>query len=98
MSNFACAINLQDLKEDQPANLKRLLDHLKIETDEGRLRCIEKHSGESFHRKKHQEEDPYSEELHKILDGNILTANKLLRENTGIELPLEKYEYFKDSH
>ena len=77
--------------------MKKLLDHLKIETEEGRLRCIEKHSGESFHRQKHQQEDPYTEELHEILTGNIVTANKLLRENLGLELPLAKYEFFKAS-
>ena len=32
-----------------------------------------------------------------ILDENILAANKLLRENTGIELPLEKYQFFKNN-
>ena len=77
--------------------MKKLLEHLKIETDEGRLRCIEKHSGESFHRQKHQQEDPYSLELHEILDGNIVAANRLLREITDTELPLAKYEFFKAS-
>ena len=40
----------------------------------------------------------YSMELHNILDEIILIANKLLGENRGIELPLEKYKFFKDSH
>ena len=87
----------QDLKEDPTAGLKKLLDHLKLKTDEGRLRCIDKHSAGSFHRKKHEQEDPYSGELHNILDKSILAANKLLRENTGRALPLEKYKYFTDS-
>ena len=77
--------------------MRKLLDYLKLETDEARLRCIDKHSIGSFHRIKHQQEDPYSVELHNILDENILAANKLLRENRGIELPLEKYQFFKDS-
>ena len=42
----------------------------------------------------HQQDDPYTEELHDLLDGKILAANKLLRENIGIELPLEKYDFF----
>ena len=40
----------------------------------------------------------YSMELHNILDEIILIANKLIGENRGIELPLEKYKFFKDSH
>ena len=74
--------------------MRKLLDHLKLETDEGRLRCIEKHSVGSFHRMEHQQDDPYTKELHDLLDGKILAANKLLRENIGIELPYEKYDFF----
>ena len=40
----------------------------------------------------------YSMELHNILDEIILIANKLIGEKRGIELPLEKYKFFKDSH
>ena len=75
--------------------MRKLLDHLKLETDEGRLGCIEKHSVGSFHRKEHQQEDPYSEELHNIIDKNILAASKLLKKKKGIELPLQKYQFFK---
>ena len=89
--------NFQDLKEDPTAGLRKLLDHLKLETDEGRLRCIEKHSVGSFHRKEHQEEDPYSEELHNIIDKIILTANKLLQEKKGIALPVQKYKFFNET-
>ena len=87
--------HFQELKEDPTAELRKLLKHLHLNIDEERLHCIEKHSAGSFHRVKHQEEDPFTEELHQLLDEHILTANSLLREKTGQELPLEKYEYFK---
>ena len=38
--------------------------------------------------------DPFTEELHKLLDQTILTADRLLRNKTGRGLPVEKYQYF----
>ena len=61
---------------------------------EERIQCIEKHSSGSFHRVNHQEEDPWSQELHQLFDEAIVRANKLLTEKIGRPLPLEKYEYF----
>ena len=75
--------------------MRKLLGHLNLEIDEGRLDCIDKHSAGSFHRVKHQEESPFTEELHRLLDKTITDANTLLREKTGRKLPLEKYEYFQ---
>ena len=75
--------------------MRKLLGRLNLRIDEGRLECIEKHSAGSFHRVKHQDESPFTEELHTLLDRTITEANLLLREKTGMKLPLEKYEYFK---
>ena len=38
--------------------------------------------------------DPFTEELHKLLDQTILAADRLLRNKTGRGLPVEKYQYF----
>ena len=66
-----------------------------MEIDQGRLDCIEKHSEGSFHRvNKNKTEDPFSPELHQLLDTNIRTADNLLRSITGRGLPLTKYQYF----
>ena len=75
--------------------MRKLLGHLNLKVEEGRLECIEKHSTGSFHRVKHQEESPFTEELHTLLDKTITDANTLLWEKTGRKLPLERYEYFK---
>ena len=76
--------------------MRKLLGHLRLKIDEARLDCIDKHSAGSFHRVKHQEEEsPFTEELHKLLDKTITEANTLLWQKTGRILPLEKYEYFK---
>ena len=58
--------------------MRKLLGHLNLRIEEGRLDCIVKHSAGSFHRVKHQEESPYTEELHRLLDKTITEANTFL--------------------
>ena len=67
-----------------------------MEIDQGRLDCIDKHSEGSFHRinKKDKKEDPFTQELHQLLDTNIRTADSLLKNMTGRGLPLTKYQYY----
>ena len=43
------------------------------------------------------ETDPYTAELHELLDVTIVAADRLLREKTGRGLPLEKYQNFNIS-
>ena len=38
--------------------------------------------------------DPFTEELHKLLDQTIVAADSLLRDKAGRGLPVEKYQYF----
>ena len=85
---------VQDLKDDPIEELKKLLSHLRVEIDQGRLDCIEKHSEGSFHRINSAEEDPFTPELHQLLDRNIETADCLLKNLTGSGLPLTKYQYY----
>ena len=75
--------------------MRRLLDYLHLARDEARLACIEAHSAGSFHRLSHQSEDPWSAELHTLINGVIEKANKLLVNKTARPLPLEKYEYYQ---
>ena len=77
--------------------LEKLLVHLGLEIDSDRLRCIEKHTEGQFHRAKHQEKNPFTEELSEELDNTIMVVDFLLRENTGRGLPLHKYEYFRSN-
>ena len=87
--------DVQDLTDDPIEELKKLLRHLRVEADPGRLACIEKHSEGSFHRTKEDKtEDPFTRDLHQLLDGNIRTGDNLLRNLTGRGLPLSKYQYY----
>ena len=89
------SLDVQDLKEDPIEELKKLLGHLRVEIDQGRLDCIDKHSEGSFHRiNKNNTEDPFTPELHQLLDTNIRTADSLLKNRTGRGLPLKKYQYY----
>ena len=94
----------QDLKDNPRPELENLLRYLKVEIDQGRMDCIEAHLEGKFHRgeKKDQEDqgvdgdqsDPFTEELHKLLDKTILAADSFLRNKTGRSLPVDKYQYF----
>ena len=60
--------DVQDLKSDPIEELKKLLSHLRVEIDPGRLDCIEKPSEGSFHRSnKNNTEDPFTPELHQLV-------------------------------
>ena len=84
--------DIQDLKDDPVEELKKLLRHLRVEIDPGRLDCIEKHSQGSFHRiNTNNTEDPFNPELHQLLDTNNRTADSLLLTMTGRVLTRYKY-------
>ena len=76
-----------------------------MEIEEGRLDCIDAHQEGKFHRGDQTESqkdlreqrDPFSKELHKVLDQTIVSADILLREKIGRGLPVEKYQYFNIS-
>ena len=89
-------MSTQELTEAPTSEMRRLLEYLHLAQDEARLACIEAHSAGSFHRLSHQSEDPWSKELHTLINGVIMKANKLLVEKTGRPLPLEKYEYYQN--
>ena len=90
--------------------LENLLRYLNVEIDEGRLDCIEAYQEGNFHRGEPGEEDqedqedqtephrdqtdPFTEELHKLVDQNIVRADRLLRQKTGRGLPVDKYQNF----
>ena len=85
-------LHFQELKEDPIGEMKKLLSHLQLEVDPGRLDCLEKNSEGKFHRAKQESIDPFSGELKTLLDRYILTADSILREKSGRGLPLEKYQ------
>ena len=74
--------------------MRKLLRHLKVSVDEERINCIEKHLSGAFHRVNHQQEDPWSPELHSLINNAITKANTMLVDKIGRPLPLEKYEFF----
>ena len=85
----------EDLTDAPTAEIRKLLNHLKVNVDEARLSCIELQSAGSFHRKNHQAEDPFTAENHALINDSIEKANRMLKEKIGRELPLEKYEFYK---
>ena len=109
---FQCQFDSQDLTEDPRAELENLLRYLKVEIDEGRLDCIEAHREGKFHRAEKEdqkgpqrdrnktdqkvEKDPFTAELHSLLDQTIVAADSLLREKIGRGLPVEKYQNFNN--
>ena len=69
-----------------------------MEIDEGRLNCIDAHREGKFHRGDQRDQrDPFSKELHKVLDQSVVSADILLREKIGRGLPVEEYQYFNIS-
>ena len=50
--------DVQELTENPIGELKRLLHHLRVEIEPGRLDCIDRHSEGSFHRTNKDIEDP----------------------------------------
>ena len=88
--NIPLLSHIQDLKDDPINELKKLHCHLRVEIDLARLHRIVKHLEGSFHRSNKDIEDPFTEELHTLLDTNILTADNLLKNMTGRGLPLTK--------
>ena len=87
--------DVQDLKDDPTEELKKLLSYLRVEIVPGRLHCIDKNSEGSFHRiNKNNTEDPFTGELHELLDTNIRIADNLVKNMTGRGLPLTKYQYY----
>lgn len=85
----------QEIEQDPNGQIRKLLKELRLELDSGRLHCIEKHSEGKFHRAKHEEKDPFSADLHDLLDKTIMEADSFLRRKIGRGLPLDKYEYHR---
>ena len=84
----------EDLVDDLTEEIRNLLNFLKLSVDEERLKCIERHSEGIFHRTKHLTDDPFSANDHDAININIEIANRILKEKTGRELPLKKYELY----
>ena len=86
---------MQELKDDPIKEIRGLLEYLKFPINDKRLECIEQHSSGSFQRKRHQDDDdPWSQELHTVINDKVDIANKMLINKIGRALPLDKYEYY----
>ncbi|XP_077869868.1 sialate:O-sulfotransferase 2-like [Saccoglossus kowalevskii] len=73
-------VHYEDLKNDTVHEVKRMLEFLNTTLVSERLQCLEMDIEGNFHR--HKEEtfdfDPYTADMHTVIDENIRLANKLL--------------------
>ena len=70
------------------------MNHLNLTVDEGRLECMKKNKNIKFLRKTTKESskfNPFKMEHLEMIDNYIETANKVLKERFGKELPLKDY-------
>ena len=86
----------EELVDDPVGEMKKLLEHLNLSVDEGRLSCISQHLSGTFHRKVHQAKDPFNQDHHHVLDRVIEKAGMIIAQNTGRKLPVERYEFYQE--
>ena len=85
----------EDLAQDPVKEMRKLMAYLGLPVDEGRLSCISQHLSGSFHRTVHQATDPFTPDHHMMIRTVIEKADKMVKEKTGENLPLENYEYYE---
>ena len=86
----------ENLRDEPVEEIRKLLIYLNIPVNEGRLDCIRRHSSGSFHRTVHQQESPFTEEQDKLIREAIAVANSMIKQKTGMELPLAKYTFINN--
>jgi len=89
-------IHYENIKINLRHSLRRILDFLSLEEDEGRLRCTVEHNTGLFKRD-HQKatiDDPYTEEQKHLVKDNINKLNARLKQRGKETLPTHLYNYF----
>ena len=84
----------EDLTEHPIREMRKLMEYLGYPVDESRLSCISHHLVGSFHRSTHQQVDPFTPIHHIEIRKCIKIATKMIKDKTGKDIPIEKYEYY----
>jgi len=84
----------EDLTDDPVGEIGRLMEHLRIEPDQERFKCIESHLKGSFKRPNHTEENPFSEDQKSLFRAVIDVASQRIAGLTGRPLPVHKYAFY----
>ena len=85
----------EELKEDPVKEIGKLLVFLGLPKDERRFSCLLQNLSGSFHRTVHQTVDPFTADHHKVIKYAIQKASKMINLHAGKNLPIEKYEFYK---
>ena len=79
-------MNYQDLKEDPLAELRKVLNYLKIAPNERRLDCLGENIEGSMRRNQQNISSPYTREQREIINRVIKTANNLLLKKKKVKI------------
>ena len=87
----------ENLKKDPLEEMRKLLRHLSLPIDEGRLYCIHKHNSQKFQRAHNNTDGAqiFPQKLRIVIDETIVKASNLISLRTGESLPVKKYEGFR---
>ena len=96
-----CVLHYENVKDQLPTALRKILIFLHIPLDEGRFQCTLEHSEGSFHRSSNKSDtaleaigsDPFTEQQKNLIRKAILNVNQALINHGKESLPLDKYEF-----
>ncbi|XP_069693741.1 sialate:O-sulfotransferase 1-like [Periplaneta americana] len=97
----AMVLHFENLRLNPRHDLSRMLDFLGIAVDEQRLGCVLNHVEGPFKRPQSSQQllfstrDPFSERLHRILDGAIYDLNRMLEKRGWDRIPFHLYKFYK---
>ena len=75
------------------------MNHLNLTLDEARLKCMKENKNIKFLRKSTKESsefNPYRMEHFEMIDSYIETANRVLMERFGKQLPIKDYTFMRN--
>ncbi len=87
-------VHYEDMKEDLDREARRVLDYLRFPVEELRLQCSLTMNHDLIKRKKRPPlEDPFTQDLHRMVDSAIDKIQEALDFRGQPPLPVEKYRY-----
>lgn len=88
-------VHYEDLKTDLEGQVLRILQYLKLQVDEVRLRCALAEPNNQYKRRKVDMEDPFGEELHALIERSMTRVQGLLAQRKLQLLPVRKYKWVR---
>ncbi|TRY75277.1 hypothetical protein TCAL_00682 [Tigriopus californicus] len=86
-------VHFENAKTDWRSEFKRVHEYLRLPWNENRAECVDKHDNTVYHRKASKFDDPYTPELHNLIENAIQQVQKLVKTRGQPELPLDKYKW-----